>query len=332
MKLKKRHIFTIAACTIAAVFFTCVLVIGLAAEPGSRPIKSDIVRGHENTLAIDPVEDEVDSLDISWLTGPVTVGISPDDKIHVTERSAKKLDESDKMKVSVGSGVLTVRWDGQWFRKFFNVNLGWFGQKDKELEVLLPAGLSQELITLDVSNTDGDMSVTGCNAETVDVSTVSGELNVSACSGDEMNMNTVSGGVELSNVSAAGSMTVNTVSGGMELSGVTSETLVIDTVSGSCRLAGQAAEFNANTISGDILMSLTSLPEDVDMDSVSGGLTLELPGGSGFTVEHDSVSGSFKCAFPTEDLGGGRKRCGGGEASIRMNTTSGSMDIRRREQ
>ena len=32
MKLKKRHIFTIAACAIAAVFFTLVLAIGLTSN------------------------------------------------------------------------------------------------------------------------------------------------------------------------------------------------------------------------------------------------------------------------------------------------------------
>ncbi len=330
MKLKKRHIFTIAACSIAAVFFTCVLVIGIAAEPGRSP-KKEIVRDKENALIIDPAEDEVDSIDISWLTGPVTVGMSPDDKIHITERSGKTLSESDRMKVSVGSGELTVRWDGQWFRRFFNVNLGWFGQNDKELEVLLPRELAGELAVLDVSNTGGDMSVSGCKAESLRVSTVSGELVVSACSGENVELNTVSGGVLLSDASASEKMTVNTVSGDMELTAVSSGELTLDTVSGGCRLIGRAEELSANSISGDVLLSLTAPPEDVDMDSVSGGLTLELPGGAGFTVEHDSVSGSFKCAFPTEDLGGGREKCGDGSAGIRMNTTSGGMDIKRRD-
>ena len=330
MKLKKSQIFTITACALAALFFASVLAIGLAAEP-DRSVNTKIARGHENALVIDPAEEEIDSLDISWLTGRVTVGISPDNKIHVTERSAKAIDEADRMKVETGSGALKIRWDGQWFRKFFNVNLGWFGQKDKELEVLLPRELMVELVTLDVSNTSGDMSVAGCKSEDMSVSTVSGSLSLSSCSAERMEVNTVSGEAFLNEISASESLTVNTVSGGMELAGVDSEALTLDTVSGGCKLDGQVQELNVSTISGDISASLSAEPLDVDMDSVSGRLTLELPPAAGFTVEHDSVSGSFRSDFPTEDLGGGRLRCGSGGAEIRMNTTSGGMEIKRRD-
>lgn len=328
-KLKKSHIFIIITFSIAAVLLTLVLIAGMNAEP-FQSAAPDTARTHSNPKDFDLSEYPIDSLDISWLTGPVTVGISPDDKVHVTERSAKALDDGERMKVTVDSGTLKIRWDGQWFRRFFNIDLGWLGIKsDKELEVLLPRDTAQNLAAAGVSNTSGELSITGCAAEEMNISTVSGALSAGSCSAEALSVNSVSGSVTLADVSAAESMSVSTVSGGMELSGVNAGELSLDTVSGVCKLAGQAQGLSVSTISGDISASLGSEPLTVDMDSVSGALRLELPPACGFTVEHDSVSGSFNCAFPTEELGGQRLRCGSGGADVRMNTTSGSMDIKR---
>lgn len=329
MKLKKRHIFTITACAIAAIFFTCVLVVGMSAEPGSAGPAGP--RTYSNERILDMEEYTVDSLDISWQAGPVTVGASPDGNIHITERSARELEESDLMDVDVDSGELKIRWDDQWFRRFFNFSFSWFGQQEKELEVLLPQTVAGALGEVSIGNASGDLSVSGCVAEKLKVSTVSGKLTLSACTAEEAGAESVSGDIAVSGVSASGKLTVNTVSGGMELSEISAGELSIDTVSGGARLSGTAGELTVNTVSGDVSASLRSAPETVDMDSVSGGLRLELPAGSGFTAEHDSVSGDFECAFPAEDLGGGRVRCGGGGAVIHMNTTSGEMTIARRE-
>lgn len=329
-KLKKSHIFIIITFSIAAVLLTLVLIAGMHAGP-FEPDFDPAPRTNANSKTFDPEEYEIDSLDISWLAGPVTVGISSDGKVHVTERSSKALDESERMDVSVSGGVLTVRWDSQWFRRFFNLDLGWFGRRDKELEVLLPRDTAKALTAVEASNTSDDMDISGCTAEAINISTVSGALNLSDCSAGGLEASAVSGNVVLTAVSSDEAMTVSTVSGGMELTGISAGELRLDTVSGSCKLEGQAEGLSVSTISGDVAASLRTQPVDVDMDSVSGALKLGLPSSAGFTVEHDSVSGSFSCAFPTEDLGGHRLRCGSGGASIRMNTTSGSMDVRRRE-
>lgn len=327
-KLKKSHIFVIITCSIAAVLLSLVFIAGMNTDPFA-PDPDSAPRTKTNPKTFDLEEYPIDSLDINWLTGSVTVGISPDDQVHVTERSSKELDESERMKVEISGGTLSIRWDGQWFRKFINIDFGWFNRPDKELEVLLPRDAAQALVTVDVSNVSDTLDVTGCSAEEISVSSVSGAVSLSACSAEKLDANTTSGAVSITDASASESMSVNTVSGLMELTGVTAGELHLDTVSGGCRMGGQAQELSVSTISGDVTASLQAQPVDVDMDSVSGALKLELPSGAAFTVEHDSVSGSFSCEFPTEDLGGHRLRCGSGGADIRMNTTSGSMDIRR---
>ncbi|WP_322170445.1 DUF4097 family beta strand repeat-containing protein [Acutalibacter caecimuris] len=330
-KLKKSQIFLIITCGAAALFFTLVLMAGLSADNfGFGESGKERVRNNVNTRDIDPVEAEVNAVEISWLTGPVSVGVSPDSKIHVTERSAKKLDEGQRMDVSVKSGKLTVRWDNQWFRRWFNVNLGgWFGLLDKELEVLLPPDLAKNLVVLQVENTSDDLTVDGCSAEEVTASTVSGYLILTDCTAvDYMGVNSVSGDVILEDIAGGEELNINTVSGGVAVTGGATQELQVHTVSGDCQYKGTAEELCFDTVSGNMAATLGNCPENADMNSVSGGLLLYLPAGSGFTVDHSSVSGEFRSDFSMETVGG-KSRCGSGEAEIKMNTTSGEMAVDR---
>lgn len=332
-KLKKSQIFTIVTCGLAAVLLTMVLAAGLCADSfGFGPRGEPARRGVESSQALDPQEEDIDSLEVKWLDGPVTVGLSPDGLIHITERSAKQLDEAHQMDVSVKSGRLAVRWDGQWFRRWFNVNLGWLGGRlDKELEVLLPAGLAGDLEELLVENTSDALRIADCHAQKTEVSTVSGSVTLQNCTGEEgLNLSTVSGEVVLEGGSGGEAVRISTVSGGVEARAVTCrEELNISTVSGGCRYQGTARVLHLDTVSGEMEAVLGSCPDQAALDSVSGGLRLELPEGAGFVASYSSISGAFDTDFPVERSGDGKARCGNGGGTIHMSTTSGNMGIYR---
>lgn len=331
-KLKKTQIFTIVTCGLAAVLLTMVLAVGMNTDHfGFGPKGEPAPRTIENTHTLDPQEENIDSLEVSWLDGPVTVGLSPDGLIHITERSAKQLDEGQQMDVNVKSGTLAVRWDGQWFRRWFNVNLGWLGGwMDKELEVLLPPELASGLAKLRVENTSDTLRITDCAAEALEASTVSGELILTACAGEEaLNLSSVSGNVFLEGTAGGAGLHISTVSGGVEAQNVTcQEELNISTVSGNCQYQGTAGVLHMDTVSGEMEAALNNCPEEADLDSVSGGLRLELPEGAGFVASYSSLSGSFDTDFPVEKSDG-KARCGTGGGAIAMSTTSGDMGIYR---
>ena len=322
--MKKRQIFTITACAVAAVMLTCVLAIGLsgdgfqaaAAEPGPR--------SKQYVQYIDPEEESVDSIDVTWRDGPVTFGHSSDGKIHIIESARRPLGESDQMEVSVKSGTLTIRWDGRWFRRFFNV--GWFGPEDKALQVLVPEALAQELEALDIGSVSGGISLEGFHAESLEASTVSGTIQLSSCAAQRLNASTVSGGVELDSAAAEEEMDISTTSGSITAQKASAGNLNISTISGSCRYAGEAKALNISSVSGAVEAAMSACPEDAGMESVSGELRMTLPAGAAFTAEHDSVSGDFSCDFSGESSGG-RLRVGTGGGTVRMSTTSGDMSI-----
>lgn len=328
MKLKKSQIFSIVAFSVAAVLLTAVLLIGLNAEPLAAA-EADSPRPYENTQDLDPEESGIHSIDIDWRDGPVSMGYSSDGKIHLTERSRKKIGGEDRMEIQAKGGTLTVRWDGRWFRKWFNV--GWFGPTDKELEVLVPKDLAGSLDVLDVSNVSGAVELAGFGADSLEASSVSGKLCLADCAAaQELSASTVSGDIYLDNTSGTEKMSVSTVSGGIEVQKGSSQKLRLNTVSGSCLFDGGAEDLSCTSVSGSVKVRLDQCPEEAELESVSGGLSLELPLNAAFTATHDSLSGSFFCDFPTEDLGGGKVRCGTGGGRIYMSTTSGDMRIEKR--
>lgn len=330
MKLKKSQIFLIITAGAAALLLTMVLVTGLSTDHFGFGQGNSGPRTNTNAHLVDPVESEVTGLEVKWLDGPVTIGSSPDGMIHITERSSRQLKEDQKMEVSVKSGVLSVRWDGQWFRRW--INISWFGMLDKELEILLPSGLAQELTELKAESTSDALNVTGCHAKKMAFSNVSGAIRLTDCAASEgLSASTVSGDLAFTGTTCDEDMDLSTTSGSVAVEGGFSQELRVNTVSGECLYRGSARTLFLHTVSGDMQAELNNSPDEANLEAVSGALRLALPEESGFVAEYSSVSGEFTTDFAVERGSGksGRARYGTGASAIRMSTTSGDMTIQR---
>ncbi len=331
MKLKKSQKFTIAAAALAALLLTAVLVIGLNSDGfhlgGTSPAAMNF---HNEEVIPLGEEDTVDIVEVSWVSGPVTLGKSPDSSIHVVERASREIRQEDAMQAAYSGGKLTVRWDGQWFRKWINWSIFSFGRDDKALEVLLPG--DGTLAGLNVSNTSGDITIADFSAEELNVSSTSGNLILSAVSGTQsFHVSTVSGDVRVEGA-GAGELNASTTSGSLELKATTAQELHISTTSGSCQYTGAAQELKASTVSGELLADLTQCPAQAAMESVSGSVRLGLPENDGFTAVYSSVSGDFQSDFPTTGSVGKRDGTvvyGTGSAKLRFSTTSGEIAVSR---
>ncbi len=246
------------------------------------------------------------------------------------ERASREIRQEDAMQAAYSGGKLTVRWDGQWFRKWINWSIFSFGRDDKALEVLLPG--DGTLAGLNVSNTSGDITIADFSAEELNVSSTSGNLILSAVSGTQsFHVSTVSGDVRVEGA-GAGELNASTTSGSLELKATTAQELHISTTSGSCQYTGAAQELKASTVSGELLADLTQCPAQAAMESVSGSVRLGLPENDGFTAVYSSVSGDFQSDFPTTGSVGKRDGTvvyGTGSAKLRFSTTSGEIAVSR---
>ena len=133
---------------------------------------------------------------------------------------------------------------------------------------------------------------------------------------------TVSANVELMGGSAD-TLAVSTTSGGITGPGLSAREYDFGTVSGDISLtalpAGSSA-IDCETVSGEVRISCTAHPDEIDFNSVSGNLRLTLPKGScRYTLDFSTVSGDRDT---DRFISGGDETC-----DITAETVSGNVEL-----
>ncbi len=146
----------------------------------------------------------------------------------------------------------------------------------------------------------------------------------------------VSGSIRMGENSSTESMNrisqnLETTSGSIYTAG--SSDLSMDSVSGSLKFTSRGERIQAETVSGRIT-GVVSPGEDnhrIDLGSVSGSVSLDIPDNWGGEVELGSLSGSLKSRLPIILKEQSRTRLEGiigeGDGSIYIKTTSGSVSV-----
>jgi DUF4097 and DUF4098 domain-containing protein YvlB len=201
---------------------------------------------------------------------------------------------------------------------------------DATIEVQVPKGSSVE-----VSAVSADVSSRGVLG-TQRLKSVSGEVTADIA-GDESEASSVSGDVTVRGSGRPISLRVTSVSGTLDLSNVAGK-LNIVTVSGDARVSmGETTEIRGRTTSGnlDVRAKLTR-DGRVDVEGVSGDLTLNLAAAGALSTEIESFSGDIEGCFAegkvvnTNKYGPGKRltiRTVEAGARVRAKTLSGDIDI-----
>ena len=123
---------------------------------------------------------------------------------------------------------------------------------------------------------------------------------------------------------SARELDISSVSGRVSVIG-TYRTVDVETVSGNVKFAGDFRNANFESVSARVDVTLQKQADSLDMDTVSGDLTVVLPDSTtGFRVDTDSVSGytdiqGFDC--------GSSHRWGDGSMDVNMESVSGKLLI-----
>lgn len=145
------------------------------------------------------------------------------------------------------------------------------------------------------------------------------------CVQDKLTINSVSAEIRIIDL-MCDEVDVITVSGDVSIESTAINSVEIGTVSGDVEYTGSILEFQAETVSGDCELTTILAPDEIEFESVSGGLKLNIPENMGFVLNHDSVSGDITTDIPLTS-GKGRKTYGNGECSISTETVSGNVSI-----
>lgn len=244
---------------------------------------------------------KLEKLEIDWLAGSVTVEPWDGDTVSISEQGADQ-EEARQLHWLLDGKTLYIRYcaAGQ-FRDL----------PAKDLLVRLPRDVRLE--KLSVSGTSADAGIAGIAVGLLKFDSTSGDLEVQA---------------------DCGILSADTTSGGVRFTG-TAERVEFDSTSGGLNVTGTVSgELSVSTVSGTANLELDVTPEELSFDSTSGSASLTLPGERSFEAELDTVSGSFRCDYPTTTKdrdtwiydAGDRKS----PAELDFDTVSGSVDIRKR--
>ena len=254
-----------------------------------------------------------------------------------------------------GSTTLRVRDDGTWGGD----RDGWFGgrgdrvrvsdrgsglEAHADLRVVVPEGqrIAIHLAVGEIvaENVNGRVLL-DTHAGAVEAREMAGFLNIDTGSGavvvsgmdGDLRVDTGSGRVRVADVDGD-DVSIDTGSGGVEADAVAARRIEIDTGSGGIELRrSAAADLRLDTGSGSVRAELTRDVERLVVDTGSGSVTVALPSDAGADLEIETGSGGIDVDFPVEVTRRSRDelrgRIGDGGGSIRIDTGSGSVRIRR---
>jgi DUF4097 and DUF4098 domain-containing protein YvlB len=200
---------------------------------------------------------------------------------------------------------------------------------EADIEVQVPKGSYVE-----VTAVSADVSSRGVLG-TQRLKSVSGEITADI-SGNESEVRSVSGDVTVRGVGKPSSLRVASVSGSLDISNIGGKIELV-TVSGDARLqAGEVSEIRGRTTSGSLeLIGKLTRDGRVDVEGVSGDITLRLSAPGGLSAEIESFSGDIEGCLAkgverVSKYGPGKRltlRTVEEGARVRAKTLSGDVDI-----
>ena len=227
--------------------------------------------------------ESITALDIDWVAGDVKIMVTDGEEIVVTEHADRGIPAEYALCVEADN-TLRIRYSNDVWGN---------DMPEKDLTVLLPRTVAENLTAVDLSGVSADFAV--------------GKLTVR----DAFSFDTTSGKLEMQSMNAPqAKATVSSVSGNVELD-------------------GSFREVKAGSTSGEIDLMLRNAPAAVEVSTVSGEVDVELPAGTGFTLDYSTVSGELECDFPLTKSVDGKFVCGDGACRIEVGTTSGSLSVER---
>ncbi|MBQ8356361.1 MAG: DUF4097 family beta strand repeat protein [Clostridia bacterium] len=274
------------------------------------------------------VTEKVDTLSIYWYAGSVNIRVYDGENISITETvgNGTVLKEEEQIRWGVHDGKLSIR-----HNELKKLCFHWGKRPEKQLTVLIPQGMARALYAIEVTSVSAPITAEGIGVSAhMELDSTSGRISLTDVTANRLEIDTVSGEISLYRTTVHTSTEIDTVSGYIGASEVVLGNLGISSVSADISV------FNANmssveidTTSGNTTLHILSLTARViECDSVSGSICLQLPPEwGGFTVNYDSVSGTFDSDFATVERGELREY-GDGSTRIEVDTTSGSLSIR----
>lgn len=338
--MKGLKITLIAVLSVVVVGLCVLLGYGLSRRDSARweILSSNAELVQEKEFSVE----DIDKLDIHYdkSSNDVTIYESDGSTVIVREFANFEVKDSELADIRLSGSTLSVKGPKR-TNNMINVNRYMY------TEIWLPAGYEGEIsvktvsgeISVDrelslqqklkLSSTSGDITTKNVAAEQVMIASTSGEVRAGELTAKEIEISTTSGEVTVSD--GSGERKVSTTSGDIRISGIDSKFSVSST-SGEVTLEGQSGFGTIGTTSGDTRLSVARLTGDLDINTSSGEVTLQLSRDESLQFKANTGSGTISTFF--DDVLSFSKKGDRAEGSIgndsknKVTVTTTSGDIR----
>jgi len=263
--------------------------------------------------------DDIDTLLIDWTAGAINIRSHDGDEIQITEFARPGRREVEHLRLSHDGNegnILAIYFaEHQGMQTTFILN----NIPSKQLEVLIPYALSENLQSLHIENISGRIEINNIHANDFIVETVSGRIELSSITSQVLNTSTISGRITLSNTQAE-EIYLQAVSGRITATGTQTQYLHTNTVSGRHNLSGSFSRLvDTSSTSGRIEITSTIVPENLTAHTASGRIHVTVPNEGAINVQH-SASSRFSSEIPIITHGDA-------DAHFNLSTSSGRISI-----
>lgn len=232
--------------------------------------------------------DDIDSISVDWVAGDVTMTSYDGDEIQIREYAQRDLNNNETLQYVIEDGILKIYYKHADVR---SVNLR------KKIELLLPENLAKNLNQLMIESTSADVNLGNVNVNELFIDVSSGFVNLTDIEALDFTGKSISGDIRLNNLICT-EIDLTSISGSLELMNVNAKILHTESTSGEQNLIGVFREISSESISGDIVIKTTEIPEELYAKNTSGDIQLNIPTTDSLIVSYSSVSGNFSSTIP----------------------------------
>ena len=264
------------------------------------------------------ISERIETIDIDYMSGDVTLIGMDGDTVSVKETSKKQLSEKQKVHTWVDGTTLYVRYCASAKGLDLN-NLG------KNLEITIPGNV--KLNDVKVKDSSGDVDCKDFEAGNVNISVSSGDVRV-GCLSAKIKVHASSGDITLAQRGESEEIDLSASSGRICLDMENAERVNVSTSSGRVEVeAAKIKEFTSKVSSGSGEYWFARTPEKSDIHHSSGDVFLNLPKDADLTGDFHLSSGKlyYELAFAKN---GDSYVCGNGANQMKIRVSSGDVDIK----
>lgn len=292
-------------------------IVGNAMENGVEYSFGDDDTGFNNAYtgsnSYSVPADGIDKIRVEWVSGLVRVQPYEGTDIKLDEMSNDNISEEYALRYKIADGKLTVR---------FCKKHTWYGVDTSMLninEIIKPKELVVSVPRAMLESGELDIQLDG----------VSNDTYISSAKLNGLNVNGISGSIAIENVSAK-DMDLDTVSGLIDVSDCAADAIKVVSISGEMTIGGIFGSARLNSTSGAVWFTDGSDGiKELEIGTVSGDVTMQLPESAGFNMMVSTVSGDVSSVFGLTK-NGSNYVYGDASADFDIDTVSGDITIQER--